>query len=331
MNRLHLHLTDDQGWRLEIKKYPRLTEIGARRKNKDGSVYGGFYSCDEMKQIINYASDRFIEVVPEIDLPGIHWPRSRPIPNIPATGGPLILRRSGVFSMMSCAPAIRKHLILSSIFLTKLRNFSRAAFCHFGGDECPVIRWEKHELCRERIRNEKLSNEAGLYRDFIRRIAEYILKREKTPLAWDEAFSNDNPSGMTIWPGGESIKVSSCPGRLRCGYVADQSLLFRLLSGAGNEPKAIGGFLPLEKVYEFDRCRLMCQNPKGIISLAGRVISGPSICRMRSMSSIWLYRACRPWLRRFGSCRNSKLSRFPETVGCVHKVSGSTEYQLPSV
>ncbi|MFA7228960.1 MAG: beta-N-acetylhexosaminidase, partial [Melioribacteraceae bacterium] len=172
INRFHWHLTDDQGWRIEIKKYPRLTEIGGRRKESmgDKKPHGGFYTQDQIREIVNYAKDRFITVVPEIEMPGHALAALAAYPELSCTGGPFEVETTwGVFDDVFC-PGNDKVFDFLEDVLTEALDLFPSEYIHIGGDECPKERWKECPKCQARIKTENLQDELHLQSYFVQRI-----------------------------------------------------------------------------------------------------------------------------------------------------------------
>ena len=186
MNRLHWHLTEDQGWRLEIKKYPKLTEVGAWRIGNDKSRYGGFYTQDDVREIVAYAASRHIIVVPEIEMPGHSSAALASYPELGCTGGPYQVANSwGVFPDVYCAGNDRTFEIIQDV-LDEVMTLFPSAYIHIGGDECPKERWKNCPKCQARIRNENLKDENELQSYFIKRIDRYLTQKGRRLIGWDE-------------------------------------------------------------------------------------------------------------------------------------------------
>ena len=161
MNRFHWHITEDQGWRLEIKKYPKLTEIGSKRTETvigrnsgeyDGKPYGGFYTQEQAKEIVAYAAERYITVIPEIDLPGHMQAALAAYPELGCTGGPYeVWRQWGVSEDVLCAGNDQVLKFLEDVYSELIEIFP-SEYIHVGGDECPKVRWEKCPKCQARIK-----------------------------------------------------------------------------------------------------------------------------------------------------------------------------------
>ncbi len=194
LNTFHWHLTEDQGWRIEIKKYPKLTEVGAWR-NEDGKKYGGFYTQDQIREIIKYADDRFITVVPEIEMPGHSVAAIAAYPELSCRSPRFSVSSSkkpievpttwGVFENVYCAGKENTFKFLENV-LSEVIELFPGKFIHIGGDECPKANWSKCPKCQTRIKNENLKNEHELQSYFIKKIEKFINKNNKRLIGWDE-------------------------------------------------------------------------------------------------------------------------------------------------
>ena len=186
MNTLHWHLTEDQGWRIAIDKYPELTRTGAWRKDKENSKYGGYYSKKDIKEIIAYAAERHINVVPEIELPGHSQAAIAAYPHLSCTGRQLeVGNKWGVFKDVYCAGNDSTFVFLEDV-LNEVIELFPSQYIHIGGDECPKYRWEHCNKCQNRIKSENLKDEHELQSYFIKRIARFLESRNKTLIGWDE-------------------------------------------------------------------------------------------------------------------------------------------------
>ncbi|WP_096431217.1 family 20 glycosylhydrolase [Labilibaculum antarcticum] len=254
MNTFHWHLTEDQGWRIEIKKYPKLTEIGAWRIEKDGSRYGGFYTQDQIKEIVKYAADRFITVIPEIELPGHSVAALSAYPYLACTEGLFNVENEwGVFDDVYCAGKETTFEFLQNVLLEVIDLFP-SEYIHIGGDECPKSNWASCPLCQKRIKEEGLKDEHELQSYFIQRIEKFLISKNRKIIGWDEILEGGLAPEATVmsWRGTEGgiqaakqqHDVIMTPGS-HCyfDHYQDENYI---------EPTAIGGFSPLKKVYEFE-------------------------------------------------------------------------------
>lgn len=186
MNTLHWHLTEDQGWRIAIDHYPKLTEVGAWRKGKDGQQYGGFYTKATIREIIAYAAERHITVVPEIELPGHAQAALAAYPHLSCTGELLEVATTwGVFKDVYCAGNDSTFQFLETV-LSEVMELFPSDYIHIGGDECPKYRWEHCAKCQQRIAEEGLHNAHELQRYFISRINTFLQQHQKRLIGWDE-------------------------------------------------------------------------------------------------------------------------------------------------
>ena len=203
MNVLHWHITEDQGWRIEIKRYPKLTEIGAWRKEKDGSSYGGYYTQEQIKDVVNYASLRGITIVPEIELPGHSLAALASYPEYSCTGGPFEVETDwGVFKDIYCAGNDSTFTFLENI-LDEVIELFPSEYIHIGGDESPKYRWENCNKCQQRIVDENLDDEHELQSYFIQRIENYLKTKGKKIIGWDEILEGGLAQDATVqsWRG----------------------------------------------------------------------------------------------------------------------------------
>lgn len=195
---LHWHLTDDQGWRIEIKKYPKLTEIGGWRTENDGTKYGGFYKQEEIREIVAYAQSRGVTIVPEIEMPGHSSAALAAYPELSCTGGPFTVPIGwGVFDDVYCAGKDATFTFLQDV-LTEVIDLFPSSFIHIGGDECPKARWIKCPDCQKRIKDEGLKNEAQLQSYFIHRIEKFLNSKGRRLTGWDEILEGGVAPNATI-------------------------------------------------------------------------------------------------------------------------------------
>lgn len=263
MNMFHWHLTEDQGWRIEIKKYPKLTEIGSKRKETivaknfdpyigDSTTYEGYYTQEDIKEIVKYAESRFVTVVPEIELPGHAVAAIASYPYLSCTGQQIdVETRWGVFEDVYCAGNDSVFAFLEGVMDEVLELFP-SRYIHIGGDECPKTRWQTCEKCQSRMKAEGLKDEHELQSYFINRMEKYLLSKNRNIIGWDEILEGGLAPEATVmsWRGEaggiEAAKmghnVIMTPGS-PCYFDHYQS------EDKENEPLAIGGFNSLEAVY----------------------------------------------------------------------------------
>lgn len=193
MNTFHWHLTEDHGWRLEIKKYPRLTDIGAWRTETEfsqgrlnGTPAGGFYTQEQAKELVRYAASRFVNIVPEIEMPGHATAALIAYPELSCTGGPFkTLTRWGIQKEIFCAGNDKTFEFLENV-LSEVTAIFPNAVIHIGGDEAPKDRWKACPKCRQRIKEEGLKDEHELQSYFIKRIEKFVLTKNRNIIGWDE-------------------------------------------------------------------------------------------------------------------------------------------------
>jgi hexosaminidase len=275
-NRFHWHLTEDQGWRIAVDKYPKLTEIAAWRTEKDGSRYGGFYTKDEMRDVVAYAAARHVTVVPEIEMPGHCTAALAAYPELSCTGGPFeVPARWGVFKEVYCAGNDEVFTFLENVLDEVLAIFP-GEFIHVGGDECPKERWKECPKCQARIKAEGLEDEHGLQSYFIRRIEKHINAKGRRLIGWDEILEGGLAPNATVmsWRGIQGGIASArqghdavmCPGT-HCYFDFYQS------EDRDNEPHAIGGFTPVDKTYSYEPVpeELNADEARHILGVQGNV------------------------------------------------------------
>lgn len=205
MNVFHWHLTEDQGWRFESKAYPKLTEIGAYRTLEDGSRYGGFYTQDEMRDVVAYAAERHITVIPEIELPGHSSAAIASYPWLSCTGDSIEVETEwGVFKDIYCAGNDSTLRFLETIFDEVLAIFPSKVI-HIGGDEAPKVRWEDCPKCQKRIKQENLHDEHELQSWMVGHFANYLAQHNRELIGWDEILEGGLPAGCRVqsWRGVE--------------------------------------------------------------------------------------------------------------------------------
>ncbi len=197
-NILHWHLTEDQGWRIEIKKYPKLTSVGAWRKEADGTIYGGYYTQEDIREIVEYAQSRYITIVPEIEMPGHSLASLASYPENSCTGGPFEVGTVwGVMKDVYCAGNDSTFTFLQNI-LDEVTSLFPGEYIHIGGDEVPKDRWKVCEKCQTRIKIEGLKDEKELQTYFIKRISAYLALKGKKIIGWDEILEGGLAAGATV-------------------------------------------------------------------------------------------------------------------------------------
>ncbi len=203
MNTLHWHLTEDQGWRIEIKKYPKLTEKGAWRMGEDGNDYGGFYTQEEIREVVAYAKKRGINIVPEIEMPGHSVAAISSYPELSCTGEHIPVETEwGVFKDIYCAGNDNTLRFLKDVMDEVIELFP-GEYIHIGGDEAPKYRWENCSKCQKRIKDEGLHDEHELQSWFIQEIEKYLASKGKKLIGWDEILEGGLAEGAMVqsWRG----------------------------------------------------------------------------------------------------------------------------------
>lgn len=261
VNRLHWHLTEDQGWRIEIKKYPKLTEIGSKRIDGEGTEHGGFYTQEEVKDIVKYAADRFITIIPELEIPGHEMAAISAYPELSCKGeqhDPRIIW--GVEDIVMCPGKEDMFKFLEDVIDEMVPLFPSEYF-HIGGDECPKSSWKACPLCQKRIQQEGLRGdkkhtaEERLQSYVIQRMEKYLATKGKKIIGWDEILEGGLAPSATVmsWRGEEGgiaaalmdhnvIMTPGGNGMYLDHYQGDSKL----------EPVSIGGYTTLEKTYSYN-------------------------------------------------------------------------------
>ncbi len=264
LNTFHWHLTDDQGWRIEIKKYPLLTEISSWRDETvvghntheyDGIGYGGFYTQEQAKEIVRYAAERYITVVPEIEMPGHSSAALAAYPQLGCTGGPYKVQRTwGVFKDVYCAGKDETLTFLQDV-LDEIMDIFPSEFIHVGGDECPKDAWEECLDCQKRIKDNHLKNEQELQSLFITQMDNYLTSKGRRLIGWDEILEGGlaPQAAVMSWRGIEGgIEAAKQNHDVVMSPTSFMYIDYYQSKDTENEPLAIGGFLPVEKVYSFE-------------------------------------------------------------------------------
>jgi len=265
MNTFHWHLTEDQGWRIEIKKYPKLQEVAAYRDETlighysnqphqfDGKRYGGFYTQDDVKNIVAYAQSRHVTVIPEIELPGHAQAAIAAYPNLGCTGEHVdVATKWGVFEHIYCSKD-ETFEFLEDV-LDEVIPLFPSEYIHIGGDEAPKTKWKTCEQCQNRIKSEGLKDEHELQNYFITRIETYLNSKGKQIIGWDEILEGGLAPNATVmsWRG-TSGAIEAAKQKHNVIMTPTSHCYFDYYQSTNpNEPTAIGGFLPLEKVYGFN-------------------------------------------------------------------------------
>lgn len=261
MNRMHWHLTDDQGWRIEIKKYPKLTEIASKRIDGEGTEHSGYYTQEEIKEIVKYAADRFITVVPELELPGHEMAAIAAYPNLSCKGEqgtPRVIW--GVEDIVMCPGKEDMFTFLQDVIDEMVPLFPSEYF-HIGGDECPKISWKNCPLCQKRIKDEGLkadskhSAEERLQSYVIQRMEKYLATKGKKIIGWDEILEGGLAPSATVmsWRGEDGGIAAALMDHTVIMTPGGNGMYLDAYQGDSKiEPVTIGGYTLLEKTYSYD-------------------------------------------------------------------------------
>ncbi len=283
LNRFHWHLVDDDGWRLQVKKYPKLTEVGAWRKDivlqrthrtdkvvtahpewaqatpdkfaPDGR-YGGFYTPKDIREVVAYAAARHIMVVPEIEMPGHCGEVLASYPDLGCSGQPYEVERPGPFHVGVLDPANPETFAFLDTVLEEVFKLFPGPYVHIGGDEVPKGAWNKYADCQELMKREGLTNEAELQSWFTKRMVTFISAHGKTPIGWSEVMRGGLATNVVVmdWIGGGKKAAEQGHDAVMTPADPVDYCYFDHYQSTNHitEPRAIGGYLPLERVYSFE-------------------------------------------------------------------------------
>lgn len=263
MNTFHWHLTEDQGWRIVIKKYPKLTQVGAWRKGTmvgpysdqkyDSIPYGGFYTQEEIKDIVAYAAQRHVTIVPEIEMPGHSVAALASYPWLSCKGEKIEVERGwGVFEDVYCT----KDTVFNFLqdVLDEVMALFPGKYIHIGGDECPKTRWKECKHCQMMIKRHKLKDEHELQSYFIQRIEKYVNSKGKQIIGWDEILEGGLAPNAAVmsWRGTEGGVTAAKQKHFVVMSPGSHCYFDHYQASPSDEPLAIGGYTPLEKVYAYE-------------------------------------------------------------------------------
>ena len=337
LNTLHWHLTDDQGWRIEIKRYPELTAVGSIRKatvvrkewgTYDGTPYGGFYTQDEIRDVVKYAADRGVTVIPEIDLPGHMLAALTAYPELGCTGGPYeVWGRWGVADDVLCPGREKTFEFLEGV-LTEVMELFPSEYIHIGGDECPKVRWEKCPRCQAKIRQLGLKDDGEhtaehyLQSYVTDRIGKFLAQHGRI-IGWDEILEGRAPSDAVVmsWRGSEGGIAAAKLGH-DVIMTPNSHFYFDYYQSLDTdaEPFGIGGYIPMEQVYSYDPAfpELTPEQQKHILGVQANlwteyVLSDEHLeymllPRLAALSEVqWCLPETKDWNRFIGSFRMDEI------------------------
>lgn len=296
-NTFHWHLTDDQGWRIEIKKYPKLTSVGGWRHGtiigrypgtgNDNLRHGGFYSQEEVKEVVKYAADRYIEVIPEIEMPGhgsaaiAAYPDLSCFPEEPTktyfprnqvwagdSTGKQVQQTWGVFEDVFCAGKENTFRFLQEV-LDEVMPLFPSRYVHVGGDECPKENWKKCPLCQQRMKENNLKDEHELQSYFIQRMEKFINGKGKTLIGWDEILEGGlAPNAIVMSWRGEEGGIAAAKEKHNVIMTPGGWVYFDHTQSENEDSVTIGGFTTVQKVYGYDPI------PAALEGEAGKYVMG---------------------------------------------------------
>ncbi len=268
LNSFHWHLTEDQGWRIEIIKYPKLTSIGGYREQSiigrlktppqifDGNKYGGFYTQEEVKEVVAYAASKYVTVIPEIEMPGHSLAALSAYPELACGKNPGPFKASdkwGIFEDVYCGGKEETYQFLENVLIEVLALFP-SEYIHIGGDESPKAKWKSCEYCQKKIKKEKLKDEHELQSYFIQRMEKFLNKRGRKIIGWDEILEGGLAPNATVmsWRGTEGGIAAAKQNHDVIMTPSTHLYLDYRESKSTEEPIAIGGYVSLEKVYNYN-------------------------------------------------------------------------------
>ncbi|MEO8769324.1 MAG: family 20 glycosylhydrolase [Ferruginibacter sp.] len=262
-NTFHWHLTDDQGWRIEIKKYPKLTEVGSCRNQTlvgrygsdqyDSTIYCGYYTQKEIKEIVKYATARYITIIPEIDMPGHCVAALTAYPFLGCTKGPYkVMETWGVASDVLCAGNDSSYVFIQDVLDEVMQLFS-SEYIHIGGDECPKEKWKTCPVCQQRMKDEKLKDEHELQSYFTRRIEKYVNSKGRKIMGWDEILEGGlAPNAAIMSWRGESGGITAAKQNHYVVMSPENPFYINHSQTRNEDSVTQGQYNPIENVYNYD-------------------------------------------------------------------------------
>lgn len=342
MNVLHWHLTEDQGWRIEIRKHPRLTEVGAwRSATRDSEQprdergrYGGFYTQAQIREVVAYAAERGVQIVPEIEMPGHALAALAAYPELSCTGGPFeVGTKWGVYDDVFCAGNDQVFALLEDV-LSEVTELFPGKFVHIGGDECPKTRWKACAKCQARIRREGLADEHELQSYFIRRIATFLAARNKRLIGWDEILEGGLAPDATVqsWRGFDGAIAAARAGHDVISSPTSHCYIDYAQGPRPDEPLFMG-YIPLERAYAFEPvpAALTADEARHVLGLEAnlwtehappKLVDRQAFPRLAALAEVaWSPAAMRDWtdFRRRLAAHDSRL-----------RALGVTPYEMPT-
>ena len=308
LNVFHWHLTDDQGWRIEIRKYPKLTEIGSVRSRTligrdpggtydenckfDETPYGGYYTQDEIRDVVNYAAERFITVIPEIEFPGHAVGALASYPWLGCTGEQYEVRQTwDIDDRVFCIGKETTFEFIEGVLEEVLELFP-SEYIHIGGDECPTVMWKKCPHCKARMKAERLKRPRRLQNYATARVEKFLNAHGRRLIGWDEILEGEVTPTATImsWRGAEGgIKAAKMGNHAIMAPTTHCYLDYYQTRDTAGEPLAIGGYLPVEKVYSLDPYEMLTADEQrcilGVRQPLDRVHRHVAPCRIHAAAA----------------------------------------------
>ena len=285
-NNFHWHLTDDQGWRIEIKKYPKLTEMGSCRAQTlagrfgsdkyDSTKYCGFYSQEEIKQVVQYAAARYISIIPEIDMPGHCLAALASYPFLGCNKGPYkVMETWGVAADVLCAGNDSTYVFMQDVLAEVMQLFP-GQYIHIGGDECPKEKWKTCPVCQQKMKTENLKNEHELQSYFTQRIEKYVNSKGRKIIGWDEILEGGlAPNAAVMSWRGEAGGIAAAKQNHFVVMTPERPLYLNWSQTKNEDSVTQGGYNPLEDVYNYEPLpkELTEQQAKFILGAQGNLWS----------------------------------------------------------
>ena len=367
MNYFHWHLTEDQGWRIEIKQYPKLTEIGAYREETlighfndapikyDGEKYGGFYTQEDIKEIVAFAKKHQVTIIPEIEIPGHSQAAISAYPELGCSGEQVPVATTwGVFPDIYC-PNEQTFVFLENV-LNEVIDLFPGEYIHIGGDEAPKRHWKECDHCQKLIKDLDLKDEQGLQSYFIARIETFLNSKGKKIIGWDEILEGGLAPNATVmsWRGTQGAIDAAKEGHEVILTPGSHAYFDHYQSNSQDEPLSIGGFLPLKKVYSFNPIppELSKEEEKYVLGAQGNVwteymktedqVEYMVFPRILAMSEVLWSGAVKnietdypeflsrvePFLERLNALNINNANHLYELEGDLIKENGLVSYQL---